>query len=69
MRGKGTTPSLLTLFHGNPLREVFGASNGAQVQGLPELQVQEPHLEESVDVAGGAQVGETHEGALEKGSI
>lgn len=29
---------------------------GAQVEGLPELQVQKPHLQERVDVARGAEV-------------
>lgn len=34
----------------------LAAGAGTQVEGLPELQVKKPHLQESVDVARGAEV-------------
>lgn len=51
-----------------PLTCVLGhavpAGAGAQVERLPQLQVQEPHLQEGVDVARGTQVGQAHKGVL-----
>lgn len=34
----------------------LAAGTGTQVEGLPELQVEKPHLQESVHVARGAEV-------------
>lgn len=60
-RRKGTNPFLpCTCVLGNAIP----AGAGAQVERLPQLQVQEPHLQEGVDIACGAEVRQAHKRVL-----
>ena len=53
--------SLLTFICNSALcRHISRAGYRAHIESLSKLQIQEPHLQECVDVAGGAEVCEAH---------